>query len=349
MAGGRVDLPDLSEASTALVVKPSSLGDIVHTLPAVSALKRAYSHLSIRWLVNTEWAPLLEGNRDIDDIVVFPRREFRGPAGLPRAARWAAAEFRSWQPDIVFDFQGLFRSGALAKRSGAPHRIGLSDSREGSRFFYSHVVKVERDAHAVDRYLGVPRAFGIEVPEDRQKISFALPPGTPAPGLPEQFVALHPFSRGRGKSLDGNSVGRFCEVLSPEIPVVVVGNSGLELPDLGGAVIDLTNRTDLGQLIWIMRRARFVASVDSGPMHIAAAITSDVVGLHAWSDPRKVGPYHPEAWVSKGTEIQRVGDYRPDPNGGDDPLTGETAGRVAVFLLQRIFGSEGRSLEPEAP
>ena len=81
-------LPDLSRCSSVLIVKPSSLGDIIHTLPVVRCLKRAYPHLHLRWLCNSEWAPLLEGNGDLDEVVPFPRSRFRG-AGLAGALPWA--------------------------------------------------------------------------------------------------------------------------------------------------------------------------------------------------------------------------------------------------------------------
>ena len=72
-----------------LVIKPSSLGDVVHTLPAVALLKRQFPEARLRWLVNPEWAPLLEGNPYIDEVVLFPRSEFRGIGALTRFLPWA--------------------------------------------------------------------------------------------------------------------------------------------------------------------------------------------------------------------------------------------------------------------
>ena len=120
-----------------LVVKPSSLGDIVHTLPAVALIKRAHPHLSIRWVVRSEFLPLLESNPDLDGTIEFPRSQMRGPGGVFKLLRWSKANLRQPQvPDLAIDFQGLARSGVMAWRSGAREVIGLSDSREGARLFH---------------------------------------------------------------------------------------------------------------------------------------------------------------------------------------------------------------------
>ena len=98
-----------------LIVKPSSLGDIVHTLPAVAAIKAHWPGAHLRWIVNPEWAPLLEGNPHVDEVVIFPRRDFRGVRGLMRIAPWARALRERINADLVLDFQGLLRSALIAK------------------------------------------------------------------------------------------------------------------------------------------------------------------------------------------------------------------------------------------
>ena len=108
---------------------------------------------------------------------------------------------------------------------------------------------------------------------------------------------LHPFSRGKGKSLSVEDVAEFCRAISP-VRVVLAGRTEASVPPLAN-VTDLLNRTTLSELIWLLRRASFVVSVDSGPMHIAAAITPLLVAIHTWSDPAKVGPYNPDAWIWK--------------------------------------------------
>ena len=283
-----------------LVIKPSSLGDIVHTLPAVSALRQRFPEARITWMVNPEWAPLLEGNPDVDSTLVFPRADFRGLSGWLRFRRWRAALPSKLQPDLVLDFQGLLRTALVARAFRGVPLAGLSDAREGARFFQTRTVQVAPSSHAVERYLALASAFGATA--DRPPV-FPLPHGrAPAAQLPDRpFIVLHPFSRGHGKSLTPETVAAFCRESTH--PVVLVGRSDAALPAMPDNVVNILNKTDLAELIWILRHAAFVVSVDSGPMHLAAAVTDKLLGIHTWSDPCKVGPYRPGAHVWKGREI----------------------------------------------
>ena len=206
---------DLSAPKEVLIVKPSSLGDVVHTLPAVAAIKAHWPAAHLRWLVNTEWAPLLEGNRHVDEVVVFPRGDFRGVRGLIRLAPWARALRERINADLVLDFQGLLRSALLSKlcRGKAGRIIGLYDAREGARHFYDNCADVSDCTHAVDRYLALLGQLDIERP---MKLSWLLPEGTEPAGFStaERFIVLHPFSRGKGKSLSVPEVARFCRALA---------------------------------------------------------------------------------------------------------------------------------------
>ena len=122
----------------------------------------------------------------------------------------------------------------------------------------------------------------------------------------ELFVLLHPFSRGAGKSLTPAQVAEFCRTLAPR-RVVLAGRTDEHVAPLENA-IDLLNCTTIPELIWLIRHAAFVVSVDSGPMHIAAALTPRLVSIHTWSDPAKVGPYRPEAWIWQERAIVQVRD-----------------------------------------
>jgi heptosyltransferase I len=303
-----------------LIVKPSSLGDIIHTLPAVHFLKLTYPESTIRWIANTEWVPILENNPDLGAIIPFPRRDFRGVAGLFKFINWCG-QLGSLKPDLVLDFQGLLRSAWLSRSSKGKRILGLSDARDGARFFYQTAALVQEGEHSVDRYLSLARLAGATV-EGRAK--FSLPPGRPSGQFEPlaRSILLHPFARGPGKSLSVQETSTLIRFLAP-YPVVVVGKSDQEVPSERNAV-SLVNRTDLSQLIWLIRKAAFVISVDSGPMHIAAAITSKLLSIHTWSDPKRVGPYNPAAWVWKNGKILQVNviseresaaisSLRPDP------------------------------------
>jgi heptosyltransferase-1 len=290
----------LDSPARILVVKPSSLGDIVHTLPALAALRRQWPESKIHWMVNPEWAPLLEKHPHLDGILLFPRNQFRGVAGPARFFPWALS-LRREPFDLALDFQGLFRSALLAKLASKQSVLGLSDAREGGTLFYQKTADTRPFCHSVDRYLALARLAGAQTPSTPEWI---LPPGEPVPGLPERFLLLHPFSRGNGKSMTQYQVEHLCAALSPT-PVVIAGRSEarLNLPHNG---LNLLNQTSISQLIGLIRSATAVVSVDSGPMHIAAALHSRLLALHTWSDPQKVGPYPPTAWVLKdGMLFQR--------------------------------------------
>ncbi|MGI8436589.1 MAG: glycosyltransferase family 9 protein [Chthoniobacterales bacterium] len=291
-----------------LIIKPSSLGDIVHTLPAVAAIRDANPQAEITWLINPEWAPLLRGNRDIDHVHIFPRGEFRG-LGAPRSLLPWLKKTKALQPDAAVDFQGLLRSALIGRISGARDFFGLSDAREGSRLFYKTIARVPRRTHAVERYLKLAEATGAKV---QLPLRFPLPSGDPLPRFDDYppFILLHPFARGRGKSLTDRAVEAFCLACKPT-RVVVVGQSKLRIAPPDNCV-DLSHQTTLLQLVWLIRAARFVVSVDSGPMHIAAALTNKLLAIHIWTDPRRVGPYNSQAWIWRNGELKQMRDFPAD-------------------------------------
>ena len=328
---------NLSDCERLLIVKPSSLGDIVHTLPAVEALHRAAPRAKIDWLVNTEWSPILEGIPFLDRIVAFPRRELRGLGGLFRGRAWATRELKPADYDLVVDFQGLFRSAYLSRRTGAPMVAGFRRSREGARFFYDRCIEVPDwdRRHAVDRNLALAAALGAETSEP----VFSLPGGKAPEGLPlieGATVLLHPFSRGEGKSLSIAETRELCELLAPH-PVLLVG-----IPDQPIAaawpehVVDLLGKTSLAELIHLLRLAAWTISVDSGPMHLAAGVSDRVLAIHTWSNPAMVGPRRPDAWIWREGRLVRVGDLAPDefPERRD---------------LAKVHASRERLLDPGAP
>ena len=296
--------PLKSEIKSILIIKPSSLGDVVHTLPAVAAIREANPEAEITWVINPEWATLLRGNPDIDHVHLFPRGEFRSLAAPRHLWPWLQRT-RTLQPDVAFDFQGLLRSALIGCVSRPRKFWGSSDGREGSRLFYDQLAKVDRKAHAVDRYLQLAEASGASV---RRPLRFSLPTGDMLPRFDPDppFVLLHPFARGAGKSLNHSVIQSFCQTLAP-VRVVLVGNTRRQVAVQDNCV-DLTNQTTLLQLIWLIRAARFTISVDSGPMHIAAALTPNLLSIHTWTNPHKVGPYNPDAWIWKSGQLFKARD-----------------------------------------
>jgi ADP-heptose:LPS heptosyltransferase len=275
---------------------------VVHTLPAVAAIRAANADATITWVINPEWAPVLRGNRDVNHVHIFPRGDFRGFGASASLLPWLR-KTRALRPDVALDFQGLLRSALIARISGAREVYGMSDGREGSRLLYNHVAQVDRTAHAVDRYLKLAAAFGAPITE---RIRFAIPSGDPIPRFDELpgYILLHPFARGSGKSLSDAVIKEFCYTVAPT-RIVVVGKSQRRFKPPDNCVY-LVNQTSLLQLIRLIRGAQFTVSVDSGPMHIAAAITDRLLSIHTWTNPRRVGPYNRQAWVWKNRQLLPV-------------------------------------------
>jgi heptosyltransferase-1 len=275
---------------------------VVHTLPAVAALRDAYPHADITWVINPEWAPLLRGNSDVDHVHLFPRGELRG-LGASRSLMPWLKKTKELRPDLALDFQGLLRSALIAKASKAKEIIGMSDGREGSRWFYHRKAKVNRRQHAIERYLKLAELAGATIGD---ALRCPIPSGDPLPRFDEYppFILLHPFARGRSKSLATAVIEGICQAFAPT-RVVIVGKSSRKIRPSDNCV-ELTNQTSLLQLIRLIRAARFIISVDSGPMHIAAAVTDKLLSVHTWTDPRRVGPYNPDAWIWKHGQLLQV-------------------------------------------
>lgn len=271
----------------------------------MAAIREAHPKAEITWTINPEWTALLRGNPDVNHVHIFPRSELTGLNAPRRLLPWLK-KTRAMRPDVALDFQGLLRSALIGRVSGAREFWGMSDGREGSRLLYHRVAKVDRRAHAVERYLKLAEAFGATI---KEPIRFPLPTGDELPRFDPYppFIVLHPFARGARKSLSNDVIDDFCRALAP-MRVVLVGKTARSL-DPPDNCVNLANQTTLLQLIWLIRTAQFTISVDSGPMHIAAAISPRLVSIHTWSDPRRVGPYEPDAWIWRRGELVRASDF----------------------------------------
>lgn len=304
------------------------MGDVIHALPVAAAIHAAWPETQLTWIVDPRWAPLLEGNPAVAATRLFPRGAFRGLAGLPKAVAWYRG-LGALRPEVCVDLQGLLRSGLMARFCGARRVVGLSDAREGASLFFNDTVPVVHGEHAVRRYLRCLQALGIPEPSDPV---WTLPTGDPMPDdtLPEDAVVLHPFARGAGKSMDEASLRAFVDAFrtTTDKPLVVVGGpAGFPLPE---GIVDLTGKTTLVQLVWVLRRASFVVSVDSGPMHLASALGRPLLSIHTWTDPRLVGPFGAGAWIWQGGEIRlRTPSAPPLP---EVPFTPNHAAETGRFV-----------------
>lgn len=274
-------------AKRVLIVKLSSLGDLIHALPTIHCLKMGLP-ATITWVVNAVYAPLLRHAADVDEVIPFDRkRPVRGLWGVVR-------ELRGREFDLVIDLTGLFKSALISRLAGGRLCLGPSFAREFSWLFYHRQVgSSDLNRHAVDRYLDVVRALDVKdgnrvFPLMFPPASFALDGGRPA-------VVLVPGARWPTKLWPVASFADVADRLRRDgIQVLMVGE---ELPTAGDplagleGVVDLRGRTSLAELGGILQRADLVIANDTGPMHLAASLGRRVIALMGPTDPRRTGPY----------------------------------------------------------
>lgn len=284
-----------------LIIKPSSLGDIIHALPAVGAIRKRFDRARISWLVKPEWAGLLKGHPFIDEVISTPFSTGNLP-GLVRAVRRR-------RYDLVVDLQGLFRSAFLGWITGAPVRLGFSEGREGAPWFYTDQVFVPVGVdHAVDRYRLVAKAlggllqeadFGLVVPPEAVSSVDRLLSGAGFGGPP--FAVVHPTARWESKKWPAERFARLADWLVAEkkMPLLFIGGEG-EREEIGRIISSMkepafnaAGQSTLLESAELIRRGRFFICNDSGPMHLAAAMKTPVFALFGPTDPGKVGPYGP--------------------------------------------------------
>ncbi len=300
-----------------LVVRLSALGDVVHVLPALAALREAFPGVRIGWAVEEKAASLLEGHPQIDTLHVIPRQALaqaarsRDIGGFVENARRAVRELRQQCYEVTLDFQSNFRSSLLAYLSGARRRIGqpLPYSKEGARFLATETPEaVERTAHKIDRNLRLLAPLGVEPARAPRPV---IPEPESARRLAEGFagaVLLHPgvsaFGAFKAWRTEGYAaLARYLKAEKGARVVVAWGGSAeregaLEVVALARGAAELAPETrSILDLAALQRRASLFVGADSGPLHLAAALGTKVLGLYGPKDPRTYGPYWENAQV----------------------------------------------------
>ena len=266
-----------------LVVRLGAMGDVIHALPAVATLKRGFPSAHVTWVIDPKWAVLVEGNPYVDELLVFDRR--RWPS--VRAA-WQA--LRRDRFDVAVDFQGLIKSALIATVSGARSRIGFhrTVAREPvASLFYNRAVKTIC-AHVVDQNLELARAAGAsQVCRD-----FPIPPGRAEGELPSgRFVLACPLAGWESKQWPLEYYSEVARALEEDGYRLVVNGAPSARETLCGIRGAHVHLSGIGGLIDATRRAAGVIGIDSGPLHLAAAVGQPGVAIFGPTDPARNGPY----------------------------------------------------------
>jgi heptosyltransferase-1 len=283
-----------------LLVRMSSLGDIVHTLPAAAALRESFPQARIDWLVDRRWQALLSGNPDLSHVMTVNRGDW-GRIGT------CIRELRSANYTCTLDFQSLYRSAILAYASGARRRVGFD--REYAREGLASLLYTQRvhpaGAHKIEHNFSLVEAVGA------RKIQVRFPLMIPAEVEEKiqaqlranQISEFYAFSPGGGWASKCWPAERYAELHRSLARrhawrgVLSFGPDERELAERvrrsAGSPEPLLLEMDLPQLMALLRRARFFVAADTGPLHLASALGTPVVGLYGPTDPARNGPHSP--------------------------------------------------------
>ena len=278
-----------------LVIKLGSLGDLVHTLPSVAALRESFPGARIDWVVEQKWFPLLQGSPDLNEVIALDRHWWGPTLRRLRAARYTCA----------IDFQGLYKSAVLGLLSGARRRLGFSlrFAREGAAaLFYTQRVSPPA-GHRVEQNLSLAGGAGARCTGCRFTLRVSaeaqaeMDRQLAAAGLAEFFV-LSPGGGWRSKCWPPERYGELYRELALRHGWRGVVNCGPRENDLAEAVCraaapesPVVFETDIPQLMALLRRAKIVVAGDTGPLHLAVALGTPVVGLYGPTEPKQNGPY----------------------------------------------------------
>ena len=313
-----------------LILKPSSLGDVIQALPVLRLLKLHFRDAEIFWWIDSALAPLLEGDPDLAGIVCFERRRWAAPRHWPEMLR-SIRRMREQHFDLVIDLQCLARSGAFAWLANGEFLVGLDEAREGARGYYDIAVRrASFHTHAVDWYLAVLPPLGVPVHKN-----FTWLPERPAVAAkvkrkwPAAFaftshstlraphlIALQPGARWRTKRWPVEHFAELVRLLANKFPgarFVILGDAGDQpLGDIisraGGmgappvssssnaqdarpTIMNLCGQTSLPEMIEWLRLCDLMITNDTGPMHAAAALGKPLIALFGPTEPRRTGPY----------------------------------------------------------
>lgn len=309
-----------------LIVRLSAMGDLIHGIPVLNALRKAMPEAMLGWVAEGRNADLLAGHPALDRLIRVPRRWLKSPSAV-----WALRkELRGLRFDTTIDLQCLTKSAIAAWLSGAPRRIGYAGKlgREASRWFHNELVAVDAQ-HVIDRYLALLKPLGIE----RPAVEFNLPERTEDARFAEStlrqlgftsggFAIVNPGAGWASKRWPPERYGKLARRLATEhaLATLAVWGGSAELPQAeeivahSGGAAQVAPATTMTQLASLARRAAIFVGSDTGPLHLAVAVGTRCVSLHGTSLAEQTGAYGPQ---NRRLQV-RYDDSRSKRRHGDD-------------------------------
>lgn len=296
----------MNNSSSVLILRLSALGDILHTLPAVIALRDAMPDRRFVWVVEAPYAEMTRMIAPVDEVIPLATKRWRRSLGKGDTWRELQRSVRQIRHLAMrgasIDFQGLVKSAVIGAAAGCRVRYGFASSairERGALVFLNHRVQVDVSRHVIEQNLQLARGAGASagVPPPVSLGAFPNDPEGKLKGLlSSPPIILNPGA-GRADKLWG--AGRFAE-LAKQIesrwkvrPLVVWGPGEREMADeiVAGSPAALAPQTSLRELALLLQHARVVVAGDTGPLHLAAAAATPVVGLFGPTSPWRNGPW----------------------------------------------------------
>ncbi len=298
------------EYKNILLIKMSSLGDILHTLPFAAALRQRYPKAKITWLVHPQFAGFVPDAPTIDEVLYFDKVKFNkmGLGDKLKYFKEMRALLHSKHFDLVIDMQGLFKSAVLAAISGCDNRIGYCEMREGSGFVSKAITGAHSKDHVIERYLDVARYLGAKV-ESLDDVVFPMPnldkeeasvkEKLAQKGLKGDYIVIVPGARWWTKEWPIEHYVTLSQMLAADgVSVVLAGGpddapkgKAIKEKSAEDKVIDMTGQTSIRELAALIKNCRFFISADTGPLHFAAALKKPLVAMYGPTKADRTGPY----------------------------------------------------------
>jgi len=300
-----------------LIVKLSAIGDVIHTLPALNAIRKHYPHASITWLVEEEAAPLVQGHKAIDRVIVSKRKRWlkalRSLSFLNtiKEVYGFIKALRDTRYDMVFDFQALLKSGILIALARGRRKIGFGKGLEHMEHSYiflnERIPAVDMEIHALSRGMMLLDAVGIPTNEVEYKLPVSDHDRKKIDELMKQhgingeksLIAINPVAKWETKLWPNKKFAELADMLVDQYNLKIVFTGGIKdysiiqtiTSSMKGRAINFAGKTTLTELAALYEKAALVISTDTGPMHLAAAVETPVVALFGPTAPWRTGPY----------------------------------------------------------
>jgi lipopolysaccharide heptosyltransferase I len=282
-----------------LIIKLGAIGDIIHTLPALAAIREYFPGAEISWVAEQRSAEILRGNELLDNLIEVDTKSLRGGKVIEKMLIEGAKQIknlRQYDFDIAIDFQGLLKSGVIAKLSGAKTRWGFAraDLREpAARVFYTDTAKIPKMTHVIRRNLALAgAALGINLESER--ISFPVftseehqaEAAALAHRAGPNFAILNPAGGWVTKLWHAEKYGRLADMMWDEFGLESIVVTGPTESDLASQVLSASRsgktiaaEPSLKGFYELAKRSRVYVGGDTGPTHLAIAAGTPVVGI----------------------------------------------------------------------